>query len=258
MTGGRLLIVNADDFGYTPDVSEGIVAAHRQGIVTSATLMVTASGFDHAVALARANPALGVGCHLTLVGSISLPGMLGPLPASVSELALWLAAGRIRVEDEFEAQVDKMIAAGLKPSHLDTHKHTCMFPPVAEAVGRIARRFHIAWVRRPLPVPIIGPCLAVPLSQHGCRMADRFLGFRQTGRLEADELAGMIHQLPEGISELMCHPGYLRDALRAAPTRLRESRERELQTLISPLVADAVRDAHVRLVNYASIPPPTD
>jgi predicted glycoside hydrolase/deacetylase ChbG (UPF0249 family) len=245
--------VNADDYGYTPDVSEGIIAAHNQGIVTSATLMVTAAGFDHAVALARGNPNLGVGCHLTLVGSACIPGMLGPLPASLGQLARWLAAGRLRVEDEFEAQVGKMIDAGLNPSHLDTHKHTYMFPAVAEALGKISAGLNIPWVRRPLHFPVVGSCLVLALAQHGCRMADHFVGFRQTGRLEAAELVRIIHELQPGVSELMCHPGYLGSALRGAPTRLKESRERELQALTSLQVKEAVQQAQVRLTSYVSL-----
>jgi predicted glycoside hydrolase/deacetylase ChbG (UPF0249 family) len=256
LSGRRLLIVNADDFGYTRDISEGIVEAHRRGIVTSTTLMATGPAFGHAARLALENPTLSVGCHLVLVGSSSMHGILGPLPASVAELGCALALGRIRPYQELEAQVRRMLEAGLTPSHLDTHKHTHMLPPVTEALGRISEQFRIPWVRRPLDVPVLGPCLALALSLHGCRMADHFEGFRQTGRVEEAWLAEVVRRLPTGITELMCHPGYLRADLAAAPTRLKVSREQELRALISPFVRQAIQEAGVRLVSYRSLGTP--
>jgi chitin disaccharide deacetylase len=253
LSGRKLLIVNADDFGYTRDISEGIVEAHHQGIVTSTTLMANGPAFGHAVKLALDNPTLGVGCHLVLVGSSSMPGILGPLPASIAELGCTLALARIRPFEELEAQVQKMLEAGLTPSHLDTHKHTHMLPPVTEALGRISEQFRIPWVRRPLDVPVLGPCLALALSLHGCRMADYFEGFRQTGRIEQVWLAEALRRLPPGITELMCHPGFLGADLAAARTRLKESRQQELRALTSPIVKQTIQESGVRLVSYRSL-----
>jgi predicted glycoside hydrolase/deacetylase ChbG (UPF0249 family) len=249
----KLLIVNADDFGYTRDVSEGIVEAHHQGIVTSTTLMATAPAFQDAVRLALANSTLGVGCHLVLVGGRSMPGLTGPLPVSVAGLAWALALGRFHPYKEMEAQVRRMLDAGLPPSHLDAHKHTHMLPPVAEAMGRISEQFRIPWVRRPLDVPVLGACLALSLTLHGCRMADRFEGFRETGKIEASWLSETIRGLPPGITELMCHPGFLGAELAAAQTRLKESRAREFQALTSPLVTSAVVEAGIELVDYRAL-----
>ncbi|MFB3776935.1 MAG: carbohydrate deacetylase [Bryobacteraceae bacterium] len=253
MSGRKLLIVNADDFGYTRDVNEGILEAHREGVVTSTTLMANAPAFRDAVRLALANPTLGVGCHLVLVGGGSLAGLTGPLPVSVAGLACALALGRFRPFEEMEAQVNRVLDAGLTPSHLDAHKHTHMLPSVAEAMGRISEQFRIPWVRRPLDVPVLGACLALSFTLHGCRMADHFEGFRQTGRIEASWLSGTIRSLPPGITELMCHPGLLRAELAAAKTRLKESRARELQALTSPLVRTAVQEAGVELVDYRDL-----
>lgn len=250
MSRRKLLIVNADDFGYTRDISEGIVEAHREGIVTSTSLMATAPAFRDAVRLAVENPSLGVGCHLVLAGGGSMPGLTGPLPDSVAELAWALALGRIRPYQEMDAQVRRMLDAGLTPSHLDAHKHTHMLPPVAEAMGRISKQFRIPWVRRPLDVPVLGACLALSLTLHGCRMASRFEGFRRTGSIEAAWLRETIRGLPPGITELMCHPGFLGAELAAARTRLKESRVRELRALTSPLVRSAVQEAGVELIDY--------
>jgi predicted glycoside hydrolase/deacetylase ChbG (UPF0249 family) len=258
------LIPNADDFGYTRDVNDGIVHAHRQGILTATTLMATGAAFDHAVALARENPELDVGVHLVLVGSDGYPPTVGKLIAEI-------ARGRIRVYDELSAQVRKVLSAGLKPSHLDTHKHTHLLPPVLNAVARIASEFQIPWVRRPFDFPLQSG--RVPwqrqavsrglgfararfhrvLSRQGCRTTDHFAGFQITGNYDTPELARLIRELPDGITEFMCHPGFCTAELLAARTRLKESRRRELDALTSPEVRAALQAAGVTLTCYAKI-----
>ena len=152
MISRKRLIVNADDFGFTPDVNRGIVDAHRGGILTATTLMANGAAFDDAVRLARDTPSLDVGCHLVLISGRSLLPPYAPLPASVPELLRALAARRIRVYDELAAQVRKILAAGIRPTHLDTHKHTHLAPPVLDAVARVAAEFDIRWVRRPFEI----------------------------------------------------------------------------------------------------------
>jgi predicted glycoside hydrolase/deacetylase ChbG (UPF0249 family) len=264
------LVVNADDFGFTPDVNHGIIAGHRDGILTAATLMANGQAFDDAVRLARENPSLDVGCHLVLISGRSLLPPYAPLPGTTPQLLRALAARRIRVYDELAAQVRKILAAGLHPTHLDTHKHTHLAPPVLDAVARIAEEFEIPWVRRPFDIPLTTPRGAVPwlkratsgslrllrgrfhrvLARHGCRTTDHFAGFQITGRFRAPELAQLIRALPVGLTEFMCHPGYCGDELRGARTRLKESRERELEALVSPAVRAALAEAGVELVNY--------
>lgn len=237
------LAVNADDFGFTHDVNDGIVEAHRRGILTSTTLMANGDAFAHAVRLAKETPTLDVGCHLVLIGGEALTG--GELPRSVPELLRALAFRRIPVYEELAAQVRKVQAAGIRPTHLDTHKHTHLATPVLRAVGRVAREFGIPWVRRPFFVPLF------PRFLQGCRMADHFAGFRMTGRFGPVELEREIRRLPEGFTEFMCHPGYCGEELRGAPTRLKESRERELEALISPQVRRAVEEREILLTPFS-------
>jgi predicted glycoside hydrolase/deacetylase ChbG (UPF0249 family) len=258
----RKLVVNADDFGFTRDVNEGIVEAHRSGILTATTLMATGAAFDHAVQLAKENPSLDIGCHLVLVGS---PGF----PASVPRLAWALA--RIPVYDLLSAQVRKILDAGLQPTHLDTHKHTHLLAPVLDAVARISREFSIPWVRRPFDLPMHGGRIGWKrraanaamqrvqggfqrvLARAGCRFTDHFAGFQITGKYDAAELAALIRALPEGSTEFMCHPGRCTAELRAAKTRLKESREQELRALTSPQVREAFHEARVELVSYRGL-----
>jgi predicted glycoside hydrolase/deacetylase ChbG (UPF0249 family) len=260
----KLLVVNADDFGFTRDVNQGIVEAHCRGILTATTLMATGEAFEHAVKLARENPSLDVGCHLVLVGA-------PPLPRTVLELTRALAAGRIKVFDELIAQVRRILNAGLRPTHLDTHKHTHLLPPVLDAVARISEEYKIPWVRRPFDFPVtpagvswakratsralgvVRRRFARVLARHGCRSTDHFAGFQITGRYTASDLARLIRSLPEGSTEFMCHPGFCTDELRGARTRLKESREEELRALTSPEVRAAVEESGVKLVNYREL-----
>lgn len=246
----RRLIVNADDFGYNRDVNDGIIEAHRSGILTAATLMASGSEFQHAVLLAKDHPTLDVGIHLTLTGerALSRPGKA--LPATPGALGIELVFGDLNIARELELQVQRVLDAGLIPTHLDTHKHAHLLPQVAEAVGELSARHRIRWVRRPLAKPILGGLSLRRLAKHGCRLTDHFLGFDMTGRFGAAELEALIRELPEGLSEFMCHPGRFGDQLRVARTRLKQSRQRELEALTAPSVRAAVQAAGVILTNY--------
>jgi predicted glycoside hydrolase/deacetylase ChbG (UPF0249 family) len=264
----RKLVVNADDFGFTRDVNQGIVEAHRKGILTATTIMSEGAAFDDAVRLARENPTLDIGVHLVLVGQ-------PPYPMTVAQLTRAVMLGKIRIYEELSAQVRRVLDAGLRPTHLDTHKHTHLLPQVLNAVARISEEFKIPWVRRPFDFPMVDP--RVPhgiswkkrtvsravglvrgrfervLARHGCRSTDHFAGFQITGKFDASDVAALIRSLPEGSTEFMCHPGICTAELRAARTRLKESREEELRALTAPEVRAALRESGVELVNYHAL-----
>jgi len=235
----RRLIVNADDFGFTRGVNEGIVRAHREGIVTATTLMADGAAFEHAVELARATPSLDVGVHLVLGEGGRLPRRL---PAFVVRAVAWSAG---RVEREFVRQVEKVKAAGISPSHLDTHKHVHLLPWVMSAAARVAARFGIGWVRRPVHPRQV--------RSRGLRTPDHFAGLRLTGRMDRRSLLDALARLRPGLTELMCHPGLCDDELRAAPTRLKQERQVEMEALISPEVRALLRRNGVVLTSYREI-----
>jgi predicted glycoside hydrolase/deacetylase ChbG (UPF0249 family) len=268
----RQLVVNADDFGFTPDVNEGIVEAHRHGILTATTLMANGAAFDDAVRRSREVPALDLGCHLVLIGGKSLvTGRM--LPATVPQLLAALVKREIRPYEELSTQVRRILDAGVRPTHLDTHKHTHLAPPVLDAVARIGEEFGIRWIRRPFDFPLNALRGTVPrlkqltsgglgvmrrrfhrvLTKHGCRTTDHFAGFQITGRFRAAELVELLGILPEGSTELMCHPGRCGPALREARTRLKESREEELKALTAPEVRDALTRHGIELVDYSGL-----
>jgi predicted glycoside hydrolase/deacetylase ChbG (UPF0249 family) len=268
----KQLVVNADDFGFTPDVNAGVVEAHRRGILTATTLMANGAAFEDAVRLAGETPSLDIGCHLVLVSGNSLVSGKA-LPASVGQLLGAIARRDLRVYDELEAQVERILSAGIRPTHLDTHKHTHLAPPVLDAVARLSEKYGISWVRRPFDFPLNAMRGTVPalkrltsdalgllrrrfhrvLTRHSCRTTDHFAGFQITGRFRTAELVELIGILPEGSTELMCHPGRCGEALRGSRTRLKESREHELEALVAAEVREAVERNGVELVDYRGL-----
>ena len=264
----RRLVVNADDFGFTEDVNEGILRSHLDGIVRSASLMANGAAFEDAVRIARRHPGLGVGCHLTLVQgeSLSQPGIR--LPSSLRSL---LASPPTFAEArrEFQAQADRITRSGIVPSHLDTHKHVHLVPSVLDAALAVAQRLGVGWIRKPFDAPFglspgLRACLAMALRpwripfedrlrKAGCRTADYFAGFVATGRLDAFWLARLLRRLPQGVGELVCHPGICGPQLLAAETRLKASREVELKALCSSRARRAVSEAGIELVSYREL-----
>jgi hopanoid biosynthesis associated protein HpnK len=273
LSGNKQLVVNADDFGFTRDVNQGIIEAHRQGILTATTLMANGDAFDDAVRLARENPDLDVGVHLVLIGGGALAARGSELPRTVPRLLAAIASRRIHIYDELAAQVRRILDTGLALTHIDTHKHTHLAPAVLDAVARVAEEFGIPWVRRPFDLPLTAVRGGAPwlkrvisdslglqrarfhrvLARHHCRTTDHFAGFQITGRFRTDELVALIRALPEGSTELMCHPGRATGELQRARTRLKESREQELAALIAPETRRALAESGVELVNYRTL-----
>ncbi len=285
----KRLIVNADDFGLTAGVNAGIVLAFREGILTSTTVMANGAALADAVEQARANPRLGVGCHLVLIGGLavapreSVPSLVdrqGRLPASLFTLAARLASRRVRVreiENEFRAQILLLRAVGIAPTHLDTHKHTHSIPQVMAALVRVAREFGISRVRKPFEdargasaarrnggsplrqralaaaARMTAPSFRRLVAKNDMQTPDHFYGIHLTGRLHAEAVLRILESLPEGVSELMCHPGLCDAELRRLPTRLKQQREEELAALTDPVVRRAVEQREIRLVSFQEL-----
>ena len=256
----RRLVVNADDFGFTRDVNAGIAEAYQRGILTATTLMANGEAFEDAVRQAGENPGLDVGVHLVLVG---MPG----LPATLGDCVRAVYSGGLEVYGEFARQVRKVIGAGIRPTHLDTHKHTHLLPPVLRAVCTVAEEFGIEWVRTPGDFPFAygrkGVVSAAmrwrqwgmrrEIRAAGLRHTDWFTGFSWTGAFTEKELVRLMAGLPEGVTELMCHPGNLEGELETAGTRLKGSRVLELRALTHPAVREAMEAGGVELVGYREL-----
>ena len=264
----KRLVVNADDFGFTSDVNEGILRSYREGIVRSTSLMANGPAFEHAVQIARRHPNLGVGCHLTLVQgeSIAKPGT--QLPISAAKL-LVNPPSRDEALHEFRAQIEFLLDRAIRPSHLDTHQHVHLLPPVLDAVVTLADHFRIPWIRKPFDSPFgLAPTLRTGLSfairpwqipfeerlrRGRCRTTDYFAGFVSTGKINSQRLAALLASLPRGTGELMCHPGICGPELRQAQTKLKQSRERELNALCSAEVRRVVAKCGIELLSYRDL-----
>lgn len=219
--------------------------------------MANGDAFDDAVQLARATPSLDVGCHLVLIQGRSLLSGRN-LPGSWDELIRVLLLRKLDVYGELRAQVQRIVDAGLKPSHFDTHKHTHVLPNVLSAVIRLAQDFAAPFIRLPfdagwLPVRPLDAWYRSRLRNAHLQTTDHFLGFRLTDTLTEQSLSATLSELPEGSTEFMCHPGYLGEDLRRAPTRLKETRERELEALTSPMVKAVIARRGIVLTNYQKL-----
>jgi hopanoid biosynthesis associated protein HpnK len=270
----RRLIVSGDDLGLHPGINAGVVRCHREGIVTSASLCPNGAAFEDAVATLRAAPELDVGVHLTLVGEAPLlaPARLptlaprGRLPGHFTALFARLLLRRVReaeVEAEMAAQVARAHDAGLRPSHLDSHQHVHLHPALLPVVLRVARRFGIGAIRASPVVQSrwgLRPALLGLASRHGARRfraaglrtPDALVGIAETGRLDERRLRGLVAALPEGTSELVCHPG-AGDGAIASAYDWGFRWDEETAALTSPAVREALVREDVRLVAYRDL-----
>ena len=289
----KALIVNADDLGWSEGVNRGIAEAHRGGIVTSASLLANGRAFASAVELTRSEPRLGVGIHLCLsdippvLRPSSVPGLVnaqGVLSGEPGGLLLRRLRGRLNlseVEREWDAQIRKVREAGVAPTHLDGHKHVHMLPGLFEIAVRLAVQHEIRAIRLSLEDSNLRAWLtprngwlsaaaakqrlraealrllarnARPLARRGgLASPDFFCGVTQTGALTAAGLARLLENLPDGVTELMTHPGYADEDLSRSPTRLQASRQNELSLLTAPELRNLVANRGIRLIDYRSV-----
>jgi hopanoid biosynthesis associated protein HpnK len=287
----RKLIVNADDFGLTAGVNRGIIESHAGGIVTSTTLMATGAQFGNAVAAAQSAPNLSVGCHVILVDGtpVSPPENIDTLLAirsaepgkfysSLSAFAARAMLGGFdqdQLVTEITAQIRKIQAAGLQVTHLDSHKHSHIFPDILTAMLRAARICGVRAIRNPfVPVKAMnarqfkakrnlwkrygqvrmlhsfsGQFLQ-RTKRAGLLTPDGVVGVVETGTVDASLLRQTLTSLPEGTWELVCHPGHSDRDLRTSGTRLLDSRDEALRLLTSPELRQFLEEQKFSVIAY--------
>lgn len=284
----RRLIINADDFGFTSGVNRAILEAHTRGVVTSSTLMAGGKAFEEAVRMAKATPKLSVGCHVVLIDGTPVSTAEAPSLTSggvfrdgLKSFVARALAGRMNAEEiatEASAQIRRVQSAGISVSHIDTHKHTHIFPQILKPVLRAARGCGVKAVRNPF-----GPrrpfrsseLLARPslwtryaevrvlrrfagkfreaVKQEGFATPDGTLGIEVTGTLDETLFEAIANIIPDGTWEFVCHPGYNDADLAAANTRLRESREAELRVLTLPAAREILARRAIQLISYRDL-----
>jgi predicted glycoside hydrolase/deacetylase ChbG (UPF0249 family) len=248
----KRLIVNADDLGRTHGINTGVFEAHRLGIVTSATAMVNYESIREAASMSRENPKLGIGLHVALTGgrtalpSSRVPSLVGKDGAQPAKPEGLSGARSAEIAAEVEAQFRKFIEVfGRKPTHLDSHHHSHRLPDVFEAVSSLARR-------EGLPVRNAGGSMVEDLKKAGLRTNDAFEeGFFDKG-VSLANLLRIIDTLPQGSTELMCHPAH-EDAELAASSSYAAVRVVELKTLCAPEVKAALARGGVRLIAFSEL-----
>ena len=218
------LIITADDFGHSPAINAAIERAHRTGFVTQASVMVNEPAAEEAAQIARRNPQLRVGLHLTLCAGCAaqvsaLTDENGNFTASPARAGLRYAFSPALAEPlqrEIRAQFARFRALGFAPTYWDGHTHLHLHPTILRLTLPIATEHGfraVRLVREPGPfafVPWIFQRLshaAIPhLEKHGIHFADYVFGLRETGRMTTTAIARILENLPDGTSELYFHP----------------------------------------------------
>jgi len=270
----RRLIVNADDFGASAGVNQAVIRAHREGILTTASLMVNEPGLAEAVRLARETPRLGVGLHLTLLmGHAALPpekipglvnarGEFSNHPVGVGMRYFFQRRLRAQLRAEIHAQFEKFHATGLPLDHVNGHLHLHLHPVVfsilmedAGALGirhlrltrdclarsrRLGRGRWFYRLSHALIYELLSGRAREPLRRRGIRHAQITFGLLQTARVNEADILKLLPELPAGDSELYSHPSL-------------DEAEPEFAALISPRVQDRVRELGVQLVRYQDL-----
>jgi len=284
----RRLIINADDFGLTSGVNRAIIEGCTKGIVTSATIMANGAAFQAAADSAKNLPRLGTGCHVVLVdgkavasGLYTLTNGRGHFRNSLKDFAraAWqkkIASGE--VQREADAQIHKIQLTGITVTHVDSHKHTHIFPQILRPVLRAAKARGIRAVRNPFEPLGSWPgwlvagkpglwvrSLAVAafhyfaadfrqaVREEDMLTTDGTVGIAATGLLDQRILLALLKGLPEGTWELVCHPGYADADLATTGTRLIQSRQVELQVLTSRETKAMLDASGIELISYADL-----
>jgi chitin disaccharide deacetylase len=265
----KRLIINSDDYGRTPEISRGIRAAHLSGVVTSTTCMmnIPTTAKDIAIAL-NETPRLGLGVHLVLTmgDPISAPETVSSITEKDGPFfeyrTLIEQLSNINVDEvkrEWRAQIDAFVrAAGRKPTHLDSHHHSSYFSAdLFHAMLELAKEYDCA-IRFPFTGSISRELeeanKRVPelIQEFEPRRPDHFVVDFYDERATLEELLNMINRLPEGTTEIMCHPGYT-DTAFANESAYNNQRDRELRILTDPSIKEAIEANRIQLINFADL-----
>jgi hopanoid biosynthesis associated protein HpnK len=280
----RKIIINADDFGLCDGVNRAVVQAHTQGILTSTTIMANMPAAPQAIELAKQLPTLGVGVHLNLFGGkpvskdpcvarlLNSDGEFAYSPSRLSFLSMVSRKIRNAIATELAAQIQWVIDNGLKPTHLDSHKHIHNFPAIFPIVCKLAKNFGIAAIRWPFEPKEVSQKPWPPPGEGGEKRAgiiramakinwrqnlaffktQATLGIAHTGKINVDFLkAAVIYNSAETV-EIITHPGFI-DGLDPGKTRLVQQRKVELDALCDKKIKEHFEDTGIKLVHYGQI-----
>jgi hopanoid biosynthesis associated protein HpnK len=279
----KQLIVNADDFGLHELINDGIVEGHVAGCVTSTSIMAGGDAFEHAVELARKHPKLGVGVHLTLVGAspvargdihtlLTGEGLFFP---SYGQFVKKYVCGQIakeHIEYELRCQLQRVVGKGITVTHIDSHQHLHVLPGMAEIIGRVAREFNVYKVRIPSePIGFLGAgslslrrvfarsvltgCSLLAqrfYTKQGFCAPQHFFGMLSGGAMLQSSLLHILRELPDGVSEIMMHPGKDTRVLgQVFPWGYHW--QEEMEAITCKEVLSAIRQYEIQLINFGML-----
>ncbi len=280
---GIQLIVNADDYGRAPGISRGILAAHRDGIVSSTTVMVNQPDVEAHLVEALANAELGLGLHLVFTAwrpvlpSACIPGLVDADGSFLDQHSVWANVEQIpldQLEAELSAQMERFLdLSGALPDHIDCHHFVYLYPPFFQLYADLAAQFNLP-LRVPFPpetdfgraaqsLPfledfppdLVRGMIATNSALVKARQLAHPVGFIGTffgkDALSMNHLLGLLDKLPDGVTELMCHPGYDDPVL--AASSYRSERETELHLLTHPALRAHLVDRNIELVTFAAL-----
>ena len=246
-------IFNADDFGLSRGVNLGIIESYRHGVVRSTTIMAGMPGFEHAVELAGACPGLKVGVHLTLTAGKSVGGVYKTLTdkeghfhqrAEVERLAHAGGIDPFEVESEYEAQIQRVLAAGINPDHFDSHHHTHNLPGIFTVFLKLAGKYGVG--------ARINDKGLLPREYAGIRTTDAFSEGFYDETATPEDLKRILLNCGKGSIEMMCHPAFVDHYLLSASS-YNTRRAYELHILTSPEIAGFMAQHGIELCSFSDI-----
>lgn len=266
------LIVNADDLGRTERINEGVEAAYRRGILSSTSIVANSPALDHALRVVRTNPGLGVGVHLVLheylpltssdyLRRLSRKSFLGAAASLASATRARLRA----VEAEWRTQIERLLAHGIRLTHLDGHNHVHVHPRLTDILARLARDYAIRYLRLPrerlahgkpngryLQKAILsGVCTwAALLLRARVSWPTGFHGFSEGGALTAHAIRRLLRRMDPGVNELMCHVGTENDD---PPFHIGYRWLDELRAVTSFTKEQLLREYGIQVISYREI-----
>jgi hopanoid biosynthesis associated protein HpnK len=271
----KKLIINADDFGLAKCVNHGIVHSFINGVLTSASIMANGHAFDEAVLLSKQYPSLSVGIHLVLVEekpvlpANEIPSLIEKKSerlyqnyGSFIRAFFWGKIQLLDIEKELKAQIERVFNANITPSHINSHQHLHMLPPILNIVLKLAKKYNIQWIRNTYDMltyqnsiahkvlKLLGYIGKKAILKKQLRTTDSFLGTKFSGNISENALLDILNNHPPGTSELMCHPGNEDEALHRSYGHWHYHWGQEKDALTLQNVKEIISQKGIVLTNY--------
>jgi len=285
----KKLIVCADDFGLTCGVNKGIIDCYKYGILKSASVLANGPAFEDALKLSSKFPGLDLGIHLFLTEfkpiCLNPHGKLIDSDGSFFNKYIKIIKEIVKypgiieqIKAEFRCQIECVLEKGIKLSHINSHKHLHIYPSIWKIVLELAQEYKIPFVRFPVEniyrfwqivltnnankefkeqLTFVAFCMFFRVrfsnwkKMNGTiKSPDNFCGLFDTGNLNELTLSGILNGLGSGVTELMCHPGYVDNELLRMSTRLLESREKEVAALCHSGVKKIINDNNIKVTSF--------